>query len=289
MTQQRSVINVRLPSRGSENPTAAPTACEQAREYQTPTTPKDPELVAVFLPSGFHPYPFKEMYLRPIRGRHQARFAQAANLDNVKLVTDTVTSLIEAGVDALDLTPNDFQYTMYWLRLNCYGKIPFTVKSVCSDVDHVEKVTDGSMSPESLVTVDIVDRTKLKEVTFDPAVLDGFDGSLLDGTEWRLGHPRQRDVNELIEWVERDDFRELEYLSDFASCLERRERRATLMERIQFLMEAEPDLLLMLGKYHALISSYGVEESITTRCKGCGAEIVTEVPFSASTFSGSDR
>lgn len=286
MTAPRPVINVRLPSRGSENQPADPTAGEQAREHQTPTTPKDPELVAVFLPSGFHPYPFKELYLRKVRGKHQARFAQAANLDNVKLVTDTVTSLIGGDVDALDLTPNDFQYVMYWLRLNCYGKIPFTVKSVCSKVDHVDKVTRGELPPESLVTVDIVDRTTLKEVLFDTSVLDGFDASLLDDTPWELGHPRQRDVNELIEWVERDDFRELEYLSDFASCIQHRERRATLMERIQFLMDAEPELLVLLGKYHALISSYGVEETIKTRCKECGAEIVTEVPFSASTFSG---
>jgi len=250
-----------------------------------------PELIRLDLPSRFEFYPFKELGAFPIRGKHQAKFSLAAKTRSTRLVVETVSSLLSGGVSAMDLTIPDYYWVQYKLRLECFGKVPLHARAVCSNPDHALQVLENKKPRESLINMEIVNSTTLREELLDTEKLHAFqastDLSFLTSKGLRLVVPRMRDSVELEEqYGSSDAYEEIEYLADYAACIQSldSEKPLSLDARITVVGELGPDELSVLNTFQELIQSYGVDEQFTSKCKECGGEIKTSVSISPRDF-----
>lgn len=268
---------------------------EQVKRSQTTIlsdAERNADLVSVELPSQFFFYPFKDISVGSIRIKHQAKFARAAKEESTLITCETVSSLLGDGISALDLTIPDFFWILYWLRLNNFAKNPLTHKAVCSNPAHVLAVRNGEKPADSLVTIDIVNKSSIKETKLDVEKLQKFldeaDVSELTAGGFCLSAPTMRDTVELEDkWLGRDGFDEKEFLADMASCIRRLDGtlpHASLEERMEFIGELSPDSAEVLSTFREIVQSYGVEEKIATRCKGCNAVVETEISITAFDF-----
>jgi len=254
---------------------------------QQPQAELSPEFQSVDLPSNFFFYPFKQLSVKPVLGIHQAKFNAAYKSSSLKMTTETISSLLSDNVSAFDLTVNDFYYILYYLRINCYSKVPYSHRWTCNNASHVLAVSEGKKHKDTLKNMDIVSRTTLKETLFKPEPLQELDLSGIYDLGYDVGPPLQRDAVALSEFFDRPDYMEIEYLSDFASCLRLPNNpQSTLAERIQIVGNLPPDALSILDKFLKASTDYGVDELINVKCKECGAEMTSSVEISASAFSG---
>lgn len=271
-------------------PVQQPRVAPQIQPSPRSAGEKSPVMTSVELPSQFFFYPFKEIAVGNVRIAHQAKFARAAAEESTQITCEAVSSLLSDDISALDLTIPDFFWILYWLRLNNYSKNKMTYKAVCSNRDHLTKVENGELPAESLVTTDIVNKTDLKETQLDieklQAFLDTADVSELTEGGYVLSAPTMRDTIELEDkWLGKDGFSENEYLADLASCIRPENgERVSLEDRMAFIGNLSPDSNDMLAGFRDLVQSYGVEEKISTKCKGCGAVVETEVSITAYDF-----
>ena len=250
----------------------------------------DPNFTGVELPSGFQFYPFKELSLGTVKVKHQAKFARAAKERSTRLTVECVSSLLGDDVSAMDLTIPDFFWVLYWLRLNNFSKTAMTHRAVCSNPDHLHDVNTGVKTRESLITVDIINKSKIKETTLDTNKVSAFlkDTDLSEFTDlgFTLTAPRMRDTIEMEDkWLGTPEFDDIEFMADAASCLTSTTGQpVSLEDRINVVGELTPDALTVLTEFRELAQSYGVEESLTTRCKDCNAVIETEISITAFDF-----
>ena len=235
-------------------------------------------------------YPFKTLSVTSIKGKHQAKFSSAAKRKDTRLTVEAITSLMGGDISAADLTVPDFFYVMYWLRLNGAGSSPMKIRASCSSPDHVLAVAEGSKPVDSLYTVDIINSTKLdqSEISSDEvlAFLARSEVQELRDLGFNLTAPRMADSIELEEkWLDKPNYDEVEFLAELAGSISPIEGPPlTLEERIKLVGEFEMPLLLLLKDWQEVVQSYGVEESVSLKCKECGAKIETEISISASDF-----
>jgi hypothetical protein len=152
----------------------------------------------VVLPSNFFFYPWKELGVKLVKASHQAKFNAAAANNSLRMLVETVSSLISQS--AYDLTAKDFTWLLYWLRRNSYTKSQMMHVALCSDPTHLKDVDEGRKPNKSLETIAVVNNTSLKETGFDPATLEGLPYEQ-DLAGLQLGPPRMRDLVELVEAV----------------------------------------------------------------------------------------
>lgn len=242
------------------------------------------------LPSKFLFYRFKGTSVSAIRGKHQAKFASAAKRKDTRLSVEAVTSLLGDGVSAAELTVPDFFFVLYWLRLNSSSSSPMRVRAPCSNPTHVLEVAENQKPLESLYTTTLINSTRLKQSEIDPSVVAEFlqrpEVLLLREAGFNLTAPRMQDSVELEEkWVGKPEYDEVEFLAEFAGSIAPIDGTVlSLEERIAIVGEFETPILSLLRDWQAIVQSYGVEESVTFKCKECGANIDTEVSISASDF-----
>jgi hypothetical protein len=265
-----------------------------------PIAGTDADLLSVPLPSGFRFYPFKTLSIRGVRGKHQAKFAQAYRSDSTRIVVETVSSLVAEDIDAADLTVQDFFFVLYQLRLNCMGnKVPMIVRSMCSDPEHVLAVTEGKLPKETLRNETHVVNSSLKSTDLDQEALDLFLESpdcielktTLSELGFDLAAPTMRTSIELEEeFVGKPGLETAEFFADLAGCLQATRNSEdgqlppNLAARIKIVEELSASDIHTLRSWVDLMQSYGVEETVKTLCKGCRAEIETEVSVSAHSF-----
>lgn len=255
-----------------------------------PSVERDPDYTSVELPSQFHFYNFKELAIGSIRVKHQAKFARAAKEQSTRITVETISSLLGDGISAMDLTIPDFFWVMYWLRMNNFSKSPLTHRAVCRDTEHNAAVERGEKKKDSLVTLDIVSKSKIKETFLDVAAITAFQNTadlheFLKGG-YTLSAPLIRDTIELEDkWADREDFQEIEFMADAASCIRSTNGELVSLEkRIEFVGNLTPDALNTLNEFRVLVQTYGVEEKISTKCKDCNAVIENEISITAFDF-----
>lgn len=291
MTTER--IQISLPARNAPPKPRVPTPPVAAPKpsFATPAQPTpqsaveaNPEFHSVVLPSNFFFYPWKELGVKLVKASHQAKFNAAAANNSLRMLVETVSSLISQS--AYDLTAKDFTWLLYWLRRNSYTKSQMMHVALCSNPAHLKAVDEGRKPNKSLETIAVVNNTSLKETGFDPATLEGLPYEQ-DLAGLQLGPPRMRDLVELVEAVERPDFDEFSYLAELASCLgnvDAQGRLLPLADRIRIVSDFTPEQTNALREYLKVIENYGVQEEIVAKCEECGAEIRTQVTISASSF-----
>lgn len=290
-------VNIETESLSSmETPPAIQRAATPPRpEPPLDTTPKttsqkDADYIPLSFPSQFHFYRFKSASATQIRGRHQAKFARASKHNSTRLVVEAITSMLGDGINAADLTIPDFYALMYWLRINCFGKVTFPINLMCTDPDHVTRVAEEKEKPETLMNSALISQTSLKETLLDTKAVDDFlrreDLRSFFDLGYGLTAPRMSDSIELEEkWADKPEYASVEFLTDLAGAIYSLEGNVlSLEQRIEAVSDMSPEHTAILGEWLDIAQSYGIEESISMRCKGCGAEVRTEVTISASDF-----
>lgn len=264
---------------------------ERSSQYQT-----------VGLPSGFRFYPFKELSVRPLKGMDQAKLHQAATQNSIRHTVEAISATLGDGVSALDLTPQDFYYLMYWQRTQSFLKTPMIVKASCTDPTHNEHVIMGKPGPtEDSPRIPVDEKTLELSIHVDRTTLDVKDleiteqegkYELLDGIELHV--ETMRDIVYAAEHlVDLADLAEAEWLAGYAAFLtpllvpdsdSGEGRPENLLERMERVKELSPDQLAELDEYIREVTSYGVSESTTIKCPECGASNEVVIPFDARTF-----
>lgn len=310
---EKNTTEFRFPSRNrieveevSEARTSSANNAKPAPSQQ-PSVKALEEALPLDLPSGFMFYDFKELSARHIRGKHQAKFAVAAANSSTRISVDVVSSLLEPSVNAADLTIPDFFFVLYQLRINSMGsKNPMIVRTVCSDPDHLLRVFDKEVPaekrlPESSLKDEItvnassidttyVDNKKFQEFLESDKVKDFEEETGLKLDAVRMSNSIQ--LEDLLSQVDDKDqnsnleVEALEWMADMAGAIRNPELQVQpgLLERISIVENLFPHQIAVLKEWVQLLQSYGVEETVITKCKECGAEIRTEVLVSASSF-----
>lgn len=250
------------------------------------------------LPSLYTFYPTDSVSCGRVTGLHQSKFYRAHQESRTRYLVDAVNSLLSGELSAWDFSYQDFVWTLYWIRLNQYTSVPLVYNGKCQNAAHIHKVNLGDLPESSLHTAMPINKTKLKETLFkEEAVtelLEKHDFSFLLSSNFRLHTPTIRDVVTLEEeFVDMENYSELEYLADFAFCIRTEDSNhgnttcpADLKSRIDFVSNLYPNQLAALDEYRKIISNYGITESVTFKCgcKECGAEEEVAISISAQSF-----
>jgi hypothetical protein len=276
------------PQKPVQPPVTRPSVVEQ------PATPKtnveqNPELVAVELPSNYLPYSFKSIATLPIKGKHQAKFSAAGRRESLRLLVETISSLIE-GASAFDLTTPDFRWLLYYLRRVNYVRVPLTITVHCTNEQHLLDVQDGKKHPSTLANLGTLNKSSFTETAIDEELVKvAREDEALQG--FSLGFQTMHDtvaIVEMAEELEKDESLEDQlYLAEMASFLTRVDESGNIIsiqDRMKVVEEMTPDETAALQKYAIVANDYGVSEFIKLPCMGCGAEIVEKFHFSASMF-----
>lgn len=80
---------------------------------------------SISLPSGFMFYDFKDLKARKFEVRDLAKMSKVMKTESHKLFKEVIQNCIDRDVDSL--TPGDFKYLCYWLRLNSYPNNPMSI------------------------------------------------------------------------------------------------------------------------------------------------------------------
>lgn len=254
---------------------------------------RDAGVYALALPSNFLFYQFKELYASMVTAKQQSRFTRAAREGSLRLTIDTVSTCLN-GVSAYDLTVPDFFYVMYWLRLASYTSFDFHHVSVCNNPEHLAAVQSGKKERDTLKTITTIKQTNLKETVLEklPVVPQVVQDSGL-----QVQVQRMRDVADVEAYLEslpedqREDQQMLALLACYIHPTQHNprwgagEQPMTFAERVQIAETLPVDLVRALqNEWEEAANSYGVEESITVKCKDCGANVRTEIRIAAPDF-----
>lgn len=251
----------------------------------------NPEFVSISLPSKFQPYEFKSLSCRTLLALHQAKFNRAHSEGRIRFTVEAISATLEPGLSAFDLTPGDFYFLMYWQKVNSFPKTPLLIENHCIDKDHHLKVAKGEMDKATLRTEEILQMTTLKTEYAEDFNLDTFKVGL---ENYALGYETMRDVVDLSEFVmdSKEDTTEFVWLAEYASFLKPqmvaddkgRQRLQTLHDRCEIVAKMTPDEITAMDRYMEAVTNYGVEESATIKCRGCGASTERKLQFDALSF-----
>lgn len=273
-----------------------------------PKSETDPRYHSLELPSKFQWYPFKSLSVRPLNVQEIKKIYAAHKSGSLRTFYEAIAPAMDQPV--FDLTVGDVYAVLYWLRINSYPKTQYLVKYSCKDDLHMDRVlgpipedfTDllddkgkpltkdnYRLSAETLTNEVIVTTSNLSIVEMKSLEeIAQFCESMELCKKGVAFYPSI--VRDLIEVDEMSNDPSFDPGDDFlcrlASYLDRR-HGISLQERYEFMIKNEeiftPEAVLEMDD---LIEElvHGVRESITCKCKGCGASNEVLVPIDALTF-----
>lgn len=280
------------PAAAPQPQAAAPAPALQRVTRELPECERNAAAYSLDLPSGFVFYPFKALSAKLITARQQAKFTQASQQSSMRIVVEAISSCLGDGVSAKSLTLPDFFYVMYWLRLNSYTNFDFNHVAVCRDPEHHRKVIAKEMAPETLKSLHVLKATTLVEKQL-PGIPSLPERVAKYGLV--LQPAFMEDVIAVDEMKPKEvDDTEWAYIASIACYISPNQTRPewqnegkplSFADRIRIAEDLPGDLARAITtEWEEKINSYGVEESITVRCGGCGAAVRTEVQISAPDF-----
>lgn len=259
--------------------------------YTVPTS--EEEAVPIALPSGYAFYDFKDLYIRPLKGRHMAKLSRAREEGSTLYTVEVVSAVLSTPQGhtnlAFQLTVPDFYYVLYWLRLNSFTKTAFMHKTSCTNEEHIKAVAEGKLLQDTLKIGEIINRAAMKETLLT---------SVPNKEAYALEFPgigvRVCTMQDALEMTEDADFvsEEFRYAAEIACYLDvpdiRTEtgssRKASLRERIAYVDEMSPDDIQTIKAYERAVTNYGIEETINVTCKHCGTKRIDPIVLDAHSF-----
>jgi hypothetical protein len=260
--------------------------------FHTPVA--DEEGISVSLPSRFHFYEFKDLYIRPFKLKHIAKLEQAANEQRMLPLVEAVSTVIYTThpnypTVAFDLTHEDFNFVLYWLRINSFTKSNFLHDDLCENEEHLNKVERGILAPETLIIKQIVTKSELKvhelENAPDTSVYQFSEDSALKN--YCFNTPKMRDFIDMTEHPilqDRTKFKDFLYMARRAIHIQSKEGYTSVEDRIRLIENESPDLFMQLIEYEKILGGYGLEDLIKITCKECGHQRTTKLVLGVHSF-----
>lgn len=286
--------------RPERNPVVTPTLFEEQEPTQTVavtqppiTASSDPEGVSLDLPSRFFYYTFKDLYVKPFRVRHMAKIAKANENSSFQILAEAVSSVLSTSSGeknlAFKLSMADFNFVLYWLRLNSFNKPQMRVTSVCNNPEHLRAVDEGTKTKESLNITTIYKESMIETIYLESAP---------DSNVYKIDYKgrvlvlRPETVMDVVEFLDDPDWQdeEFQYQARMASVIEYvpdpNEVLTTsrLRHKMKIVEDLDPDQGLLAHEFAELVDSYGVNETIKTNCIGCGASGLVKIAVDAPSF-----
>lgn len=263
-------------------------------QQPTPAVVPTEEYTSIDLPSRFHFYPFKDLYVKPFRVQHLAKLAKAEASASMQMQAEVVGSVLMTPTG----TPNpvmllsmaDLNAVMLWLRLNSFTKKTMRVTSNCTDPKHHAAVKERKLPESSLKIETSVDETQIEIIHLDHAPDPEHYCIRFDDRPDLVVRLRPERVQDAIEFLDHPLWadEEFQYLARIAASLDLEGtfgRQFTLNERIEFVKSSlSNDDCILVNEFNDLMDKHGVVESVATKCKGCGASGAASLAFDARTF-----
>ena len=244
-----------------------------------PDEERSAEFYSTNLPSGFHFYDFKELSVRKVTGRVQAKFSRAGADGNPRHLIEGISALLGNGVSAYDLSSEDFRWLMHFILLLSYPQSPRKIVVTCDGEKHNALVEAGEMDKSTLSQVHNFDRPTLKEFYFEPSKLAELDLTPLSA--YTLGIYTMRDSVDFEEmFAGQEPTEEDIFIYDLAAYL----KGGTLEERADKVRDMSVPEFRALEAYRAVAQQHGIISTIKSTCKECGTETVTDVTISVHDF-----
>jgi hypothetical protein len=256
----------------------------------------DPEGVSLGLPSKFAFYNFKDVYVKPFKGKHLSKLSRAhaeGSLQQLVEVVSSVLSTTTPGVGPLgfELTLPDFTFVLYWLRQNSYTKSSFIHKTQCNNPAHIAQVREGLLAPETLQIAEIIRKGQLTVVDLDDLPDPEYFKFPAD-VPFYFTPATMRTAIEFAESpkMQAEDHEEFEYLAQLGSFIQHvgflsdPQGYWTVDQRAHAMEEAEGSEIQLIKEFEEALQGYGVEEKINVTCKVCGASRMTKVVLDAHSF-----
>lgn len=246
----------------------------------------DDEAISLALPSRFAFYGFKDLYVKPFKGRQLAKLSRAKEEESSLHMVEAVSMALSntSGDTALGfkLTVPDFYFVLYWLRLNSFTKSAFTLESVCTNPQHIEKISKGELGPDTLKQAEIITRSGLETTMLD---------QVPDTTDYKLNYPglrlRMPTMGDVVEVTEHPSFPDQEFVTftRYTVFIESVSGPAlTLDQKLAIVADMGAEDWATITSYEKAIPEYGIVEKVVTICKACGHKQVRRIEIEASHF-----
>lgn len=287
-------------------------AMPEAPTIETSYAEKNPNYynLANELPSQFCFYDFNTLSAKRLGLQQIAKLSEASEMDDLAGVVDCVSSVIDPDKTALALTPGDFFYLLYWLRIHSFKKAPYQLEFKCTNPDHIARALQGKVSADTLNNEVIINKSSQLTLKYPnterateivnhvqqtyginlyPANMATFlqteDYILkLADIELKLNNPRLPAEEKPALEQQKQQLTSEYSLYEYAAYLHPI-HGTTLKDRIKFLnsLEADADLLFYIDEFIEACE-HGVEEAAKVRCLECNAEVEISVSIDALHF-----
>lgn len=296
--------NPRIPQSATHNSGERNPSVERSSAVETGTetslAAKDPRYTEIgcVLPSEMIFYPFDTLSIRPLNLLELKKLYQANKLESTQMILETLSSTMDQS--AFRLTEGDFKFIMYWLRINSYKRMTYSVKVTCNNPEHIAKVqaelededtleteikvsTVANLTMEPVKAQEVVDFVKYLHETYEIYVTTPRMGIIVDFEnlleDLKAKSPKKRPLEDSflasLSW----DFQYASLLDDLHGV--------TLKEKLdfwkQFSQTAPTDVVCDLDEFR-MLSEHGVSEIVKSTCGGCGADIEAKVSIQAPNF-----
>lgn len=241
------------------------------------------EGIAVELPSRFLFYPFKDLFIHPLRLFHLPKIAQARADQSMLTLLEVVSSVLSTSDPrfrgkalAYELTEFDFYYVLYWLRKANFTNVSFVHTTYCRHEPHLREVEIGKEDQSTLKISEYVNKSKLTLKQLDKNMEVPYVGPQ-QGIKVR---PRTMgaiaDAEEYPEKARGPDFG---FRQSVAQRLE-----LDFLRALDFVDLLEPHEVETVLDYEETLGDYGIKEHIKVRCKHCNTERETFTSMNAPSF-----
>jgi hypothetical protein len=272
---------------------APPQPAQPLASVEVPASSLDSNMfnVSKEMPSGLAFYPFDSLSVRPFGLLEHIKLRRAVTEENLRHQVDALSACQDHP--AFDLTVGDFQFLMYWHRINDFKRTPYTVEWTCDDVDHVHCTTPEyaadyaknttpepdlallpPQEPDSLRNIHMLTRSSMDVVLMQSEACEAFMMDFEDLYGLKLFPPMIRDVVFALE--EEDIDVDLKSFNRYAGLLNPHVHGNTLAERRHALLlytQSNPGLdIIQDFERWVKISDHGVREQVAVVCKGCGSK-----------------
>lgn len=263
---------------------------------------RDAGMCTVWLPSNGYFYDFAALSVSTrVKGLHQAKFNKANKENNIRYTVEAVTSLLGDGVDAANLTLEDFFFVMYWIRLVAYTKSQYAHKVRCVSQKHTDMIEAGQVEASTRVSSHFITNTDLTESYLDPSKIEELTFPHLEAEGVKIRPTLMSDVIAFSEEITQRfskvdpdtggvtfdaEYEEMAYLGDLASYIlsYMGEGNLTLGQRMTVAGDLSLEAIEEIRAFAAATSGYGVREVIRVSCPTCQEPIESEVSISAQAF-----
>ncbi len=293
--QKKPVVSLNSSSENPGQPAPTPAAMIQV-DLQPATPMTSPDAISIELPSRFHYYSFKDLYVKPLRVTHLAKLSKAVEQGSLQIQVEAISSVLETTSGEKDLafklTSADYNAVLYWLRLSSFSKPSMRVTSVCRNPEHHKMVKAGVKTVESLQVQTSFNKSDLKyDFLTEAPNPEIYKLTLKDEPEDLTFSLTPETMADTIAFLDHPDWanEEFQYKSKIASTLGNlgkiTGKTMTWDQRIQIVDEMlDLDQATLCMEFVATMDLYGVRESVDIQCKECGWKGVERIACDPQTF-----